>query len=145
MPRPYSSGLVPATADQVWSVVRDFNGLPGWFSVITNSEIEQGSNGMVGCVRKLTLGDGGVVRERLVALDDTDRSYTYEFTDPGPFPVRSYRSTVRVAPVTDTGEAFVEWWAWYDSEAADEAAMTDTFATGVYATAIAELKARFSR
>ncbi len=30
MPRPYSSAVIPASADEVWGLVRDFNGLPGW-------------------------------------------------------------------------------------------------------------------
>lgn len=140
MPRPYASGVVPADADGVWRVVRDFNGLPSWHPAIEASEIEQGpAAGEVGAVRRLTLaGGGGTVRERLVSLDDTDRSYTYDMLD-GPFPIRSYRSTVRVAPITATGESFVEWWAFYDADAGDETELNKTFGEGVYATGIAAL------
>ena len=51
-----------------------------------------------------------MVTERLVTLDDEDRSYTDIFDGPNPFGVRRYISTIRVAEVTDTGQAFVEWW-----------------------------------
>lgn len=144
MARAYGSGVVHAPADEVWALVRDFDGLPAWHPAIKASEIEEGTNLVVGAVRKLTLDGGGVVRERLVTLDDIDRTYTYEFTDPGPMPVRSYRSTIRVAPVTDTGAAFVEWHCWFDSEAADEAGMARQFSRGVYAAGIQALQNRFA-
>jgi hypothetical protein len=144
MPKSYASGLVPASADAVWGIVRDYNGLPGWHPAIEASEIEGGGSGQeVGSVRRLTLGDGGSVAERLLTLDDAGRSYTYEFTDAGPFPVRSYRSTISVAPVTATGQAFVEWSAWFDADAGDEAQLTTTFADVVFAAGIAALGERF--
>ena len=76
MPRPYSSAVIPASADEVWGLVRDFNGLPGWHPAIAESSLDSGSSAEVGSVRGLVLGDGGVVVERLLTLDDTDRSYT---------------------------------------------------------------------
>ena len=144
MARAYGSGVVHAPADEVWALVRDFDGLPAWHPAIKASEIEEGTNLVVGAVRKLTLDGGGAVRERLVTLDDADRSYTYEFTDAGPFPVRSYRSTIRVAPVTDTGGAFVEWHCWFDSEGAAEAGMVRQFSRGVYGAGIEALQQRFA-
>ncbi|MBN9099028.1 MAG: SRPBCC family protein [Pseudonocardia sp.] len=146
MPRPYASGVVPASADAVWEVVRAFDGLPSWHPAIATSEVVSGAEGQVGAVRRLTLGDGGVVVERLLTLDDVDRSYTYAFDGPdsNPFGVRRYVSTVRIAPVTDTGHAFVEWWSEYDAEAADEAKLDELFAGGVYGGGIATLRERFS-
>jgi hypothetical protein len=138
MPRAYASGVVPASADEVWSHIRDFNSLPAWHPAITASELTSGPGAEVGAVRRLTLGDGGIVVERLLVLDDPDRSVTYEFVE-NPFGARRYIATLRVAPVTATGEAFVEWWAEFDAEAADEKRLTDFFADGVYATGIAAL------
>jgi hypothetical protein len=134
MPMPYSSTTVPASADEVWALVRDFNGLPAWHPAISESSLQSGADASsVGAVRKLTLGDGGVVVERLVTLDDTDRRYTYEILE-SPFPVRRYLSTIRVAPVTVDGHAFVEWWS-----------LSTTFADGVYGTGLAALRERFSK
>jgi hypothetical protein len=130
--RTYVSTVLPIAADRVWEVVRDFNGLPEWHPAIERSEIEGGGAAdSVGSVRRLQLSGGGVVRERLVALDDAQRSYTYDILESG-FAVRSYRATIRVAPVTDSGHSFVEWYADYDAEAADEADLERTFAEGVY-------------
>ncbi len=139
MPRPYASGIVPGDVEQVWRRVRDFDGLASWHPTIADSEIEPGPGaGEVGAIRRLTLADGGVVREQLLTLDDVDHSYTYRILD-SPFPVRSYVSTIRLAPVTATGDTFVEWWADYDADAADEEKLTTTFADGVYATGITGL------
>jgi hypothetical protein len=113
MPRAYASGVVPASADAVWSHIRDFNSLPG------------------------------IVVERLLVLDDPDRSVTYEFVE-NPFGARRYIATLRVAPVTATGEAFVEWWAEFDAEAADEKRLTDFFADAVYGGGIAALGELFA-
>jgi len=144
MPRPYASGVVPASADAVWSLIRDFNGMPGWHPAITASELTEGGSGTeVGAVRRLTLGDGGVVVEQLRELHDADRRCTYEIRE-SPFPVRRYLSTFRVAPVTASGQAFIEWWAEYDAEAAEEEQLTELFAGGVYGSGIEALQKRFA-
>ncbi len=136
MTQSYASTVIAAGAERVWEVVRDFDGLPTWHPGIASSEIEEGRGAAeVGCVRHLTLPDGSSVRERLLTLDDVGRSYTYEILR-GPFSVRRYRATIRVAPVTETGRAFVEWYAHYDAEAADEAELDETFASGVFASGL---------
>jgi len=144
MPKPYASGIVPASADQVWELVKQFNGLPDWLPAITHSEIEGGGSGQeVGAVRRLTLGEMGQVAEVLLTMDDDDRTYTYAFTDSGPFPVRSYKSTIRIAPITTTGQAFVEWWAWFDADAEHEDDLMNTYSNGVYGAGIAGLVKHF--
>jgi hypothetical protein len=130
--RSFSSIIINAPVEKVWEAIRDFNGLPVWHPAISSSEIEDGGDpARVGCVRRLRLGDGGEVRERLVGLDDVARSCTYEFVT-SPFKVRSYRSTIQALPVTATGGTFVQWFADFDAEAADEAELDRTFAHGVY-------------
>lgn len=142
MPRPYSSAVVPAPADEVWAVVRVFDGLPDWHPAIAASELTTGDEGRVGAVRRLTLGDGGVVVEDLLALDEPGRTLVYSILE-SPFAVRRYVATIRVAPVTDTGQAFVEWSAEYDADAGDEAQLTGLFADGVFGTGLASLQQRF--
>ena len=98
----------------------------------------------------------GVVREReargrvvgcsfdLGVLDDEARRLTYTILE-SPFAVRRYVATIRVAPVTgsrsETGETFVEWWADYDADAADEPGLTKLFAVGIFATGLRGLRA----
>lgn len=143
MAKSYASAVIPAPADQVWQVVRDFDGVPHWHPGIAESTMADGAHSTeVGAVRHLTLGDGGTVRERLVALDDIQRLYTYDMLE-GPFAIRTYRSTIRVAAITDTDQSFVEWYAHYDAEAADEADLDKTFAQGVYGAGLRGLRGKF--
>jgi hypothetical protein len=143
MPRPYASGVVAASVEEVWTLVRDFNGMPDWHPGIEKSSLDSGGSGTeVGAVRRLTLGGGGVVVERLLTLDDLSYTFTYQILE-SPFAVRRYISTLRMAPVTDSGHTFIEWWSDYDSEAADEEELTKTFAGGVYGGGIKALQERF--
>lgn len=143
MAKSFASMVIPASADRVWAVVRDFNGLPAWHPAISASELADGAHPTeVGAVRELALADGATVREQLVALDDVERSYTYDMLS-GPFPIRTYRSTVRVFPITDSDQSLVEWFAHYDAEAADEAELDKTFAQGVYGAGLQGLRASF--
>ena len=52
--------------------------------------------GAVGAHRRQVLASGDVVHARLVSLDDEAREICYEMLD-GPYRVRSYFSTIRVA------------------------------------------------
>ncbi|WP_019854654.1 SRPBCC family protein [Actinopolyspora mortivallis] len=142
MAESYASIVIAAPARRVWQWFGDFGGLAQWHPGIAELEMEDGAGPReVGAVRRLWLGDGTRVRERLVALDEVGHSHTYEMLE-GPFPIRSYRATVRVRPVTATGESFAEWWARYDADAEREAELDRTFAEGVFATGLAELARR---
>lgn len=143
MPRPYASAVIPAPVEQVWDVARDFGALSGWHPAIEASSLDSGTGAEVGAVRRLILGDGGVVVERLLRLDDVDRLCTYEILE-SPFAVRRYVATFTFAPVTDTGQTFGQWWAEYDAEAADEAELTAFFADGVFAGGFGGLQKRFA-
>jgi hypothetical protein len=141
MPRPYASGVVAAPVETVWAQVRAYNDLPAFLPAIGHSELVEGVDGQVGAVRRLTLAAGGdPFDERLLVLDDPGRTLTYTFTGANPFGVRRYLSTIRVSPVTDTGESFVEWWAEFDSDAGEEAELVRTFADDVFAGGIAGLR-----
>ena len=136
MPEVLATAVVPAPADRVWPVVRDFDGLPAWHPAIATSELEGDPRAdQVGARRRLGLADGAVVREVLVALDDRERFYTYELLE-SPFPVRLYRSTVRVVPLTTTGESFVEWRLVFDCDEADADRLIPLFRDDVFATGL---------
>lgn len=145
MPETMSSAVVAADPDTVWRVVRDFDGLAAWVPAIAASEIEGGAlPDQIGAVRRLTLGgDGGIVRERLVALDDRARRLTYSILE-SPFPVQDYRATVRVVPVTATGESFVAWSVLFDCDLDDAERLSTFFRRDVFASGLDGLIAHLS-
>ncbi|MFJ9038834.1 SRPBCC family protein [Streptomyces sp. NPDC102406] len=137
MAHTYVSAVVPAGAASVWQVVRPFDGLPQWHPAIESSVLEEGEAATVGALRRLRFAGGDTtVLERLTALDDTARAFTYELVE-HPFPVRRSVSTLRVLPLTDTGEAFVEWSAESQEDAGDSAAaqklVADLYGSGLSA------------
>ncbi|MEF9901629.1 SRPBCC family protein [Streptomyces sp. P9-A2] len=131
MSRAYVSDILPAPVDTVWAVLGRFEDIADFVEKLSEGGLEGEGGPAVGSVRRLVLRDGGrVVRERLVAMDADDRSYSYGFP-PGenPFPVRSYRATIRVRPVTRTNGTFVEWYGDFDCDAGVEAEMHEAFAS----------------
>lgn len=140
----YASAVINASADEVWAIVRDYGNLAEWAPSIESCEIEGGGDGtLVGAIRRLIGPGGGVFRERLVALSDADRSLSYEFVE-SPLPVRRVLATMRVAPVTATGGAFVEWSSDFDADAKDEETVTKIFNKAVYAAGLDALGKHFS-
>jgi uncharacterized protein YndB with AHSA1/START domain len=120
MARAYASIILKAPVETVWSLVRNFNGLPSWAPAVARSKIENGLDAdVVGCVRSFHLHDGGHIRERLLALDDANYTFTYNFQKPA-FPVKNYVATLRLYPVTATDETFAEWTAIFDEAPGDE-------------------------
>ena len=121
MARAYASIILKAPVETVWSIVRDFNGLPKWTGGgVTTSKIEKGLDAdVVGCIRSFHLANGALVRERLLMLDDAKRCFTYNFETPA-FPVKNYIATLRLYPVTHTDQTFAEWEATFDEAPGDE-------------------------
>ncbi|GLY02327.1 MULTISPECIES: SRPBCC family protein [Actinoplanes] len=143
MSKAYVSAVVPGEAADVWAVIRDFDGLAAWHPGIASSEITSGHPSAVGAVRAVRFaatpaGTG----ERLTMLDDTRRTLGYEVIE-HPFPVRRIDAVMRVHPITDSGHAFVEWWADLDVDAADEPGSVD-FVIGLYGAGLTALRDRFT-
>jgi mxaD protein len=82
-------------ASVVWDVVKDFDALNRWHPAVAKDEIVEGKNNTVGAVRVLTLGDGGTIKEKLLAHDANGRSMKYSILE-GVLPVSSYESTITV-------------------------------------------------
>jgi hypothetical protein len=141
MPKAYASTVIDAPADAVWAAVRDFNALPAWTGgLVARSRIEDGKAAdQVGCVRDFYLNDGAHLRERLLALSDVDRFYTYNF-ELTPFDVQNYCATLRVTPLTDGGRSFVEWWTTFDCPPEKAAEWIKTFADGVFTGGLEALR-----
>lgn len=143
MPEVYTSSVIGASADQVWSAIRDFNGLPSWHPAIAESRIEGGApSDQVGCVRAFRLKDGGFIRERLLAMSDYDLSCTYSILE-SPMGVENYVATLKLTPITDGAKTFAEWSAEFDCPSEREAELIDLVGTGVFQGGFDALKDRY--
>lgn len=103
------STIIDAPIDEVWAILRDFNGHDRWHPAIAFSEIEGGEPvDAVGSVRHFRLADGGELREQLLALSDKDHRLSYCLLE-APLPLMGYVASVRLKPVTDGNATFWEW------------------------------------
>lgn len=98
---------IKAPLDKVWATVKDFDGLSKWHPAFSGDELVSGSNGTVGAVRKLTIKDGPVLIERLIAFDDAHHTYRYLIVE-SPLPLAHYLSTITVRP-GKAGTTEVTW------------------------------------
>lgn len=111
----YYSTTFAQSADTVWAVIGDFNGFQ-WAEGVGSSRIENRKpQNEVGAVRDFRYYDR-TARQRLVAHSNAARCYSYESVEPLDT-LRSYRQTLRVAPIVDTNMAFVEWSTDFDAPA----------------------------
>lgn len=139
----FVSSVLDAPPDEVWSVVRDFNGLPDWHPGIARSRIEDGKAAdQVGCIRNFTLHDGGLIRERLLTLSDAEFTCTYAILE-SPMGVENYVSTLRLAPITDGARTYIEWTADFDTPPGEEETLEESIGNGVFQAGFDALKARF--
>ena len=145
MVRIYVSSVIDAAADTVWSRVRDFNGLPLWHPGIADSRIENSeASDRVGCIRHFHTRDGGMIRERLLALSDYDYTQSYEILE-SPMGVDQYVATLKLTPVTDGDRCFAEWTAEFECAPGRERALTEQIGAGVFQGGFDALKRHFAR
>ncbi|MCP5065014.1 MAG: SRPBCC family protein [bacterium] len=109
------STIMDASSDDVWAVLRDFNGHDEWHPAVADSAIERGlPSDRVGCVRRFHLEDGSELREQLLTLSDLEQTFSYCLLDT-PVPLLNYVAHVRLIPVTDGNRTFWEWESRFDT------------------------------
>jgi hypothetical protein len=145
MIRIYVSSVIDAAADNVWSRIRDFNALPLWHPAIADSRIENNEpSDRVGCIRHFHTRDGGMIRERLLALSDYEYSQTYEILE-SPMGVANYVATLKLTPITDGQRSFAEWSAEFECAEGREHELTELIGNGVFQGGFDGLKRHFAR
>lgn len=138
MAKCYNSIVINASSDKVWNLIRDFYDMSWAKGVITRVDKVGGSPAdQPGAKRVLN----EVFHETLVELNDEEKYFVYSIDDgPGPVShkaVSNYLGRARVAPVTSTGDTFVEWSSSYVSE--DDAAVGE-FCDPIYFALLQTLK-----
>jgi hypothetical protein len=127
---------VAASAGQVWQIMGDFGGLTKWAdpNLVTSCECDGNSAGVI---RTLTIAGGGVIRERLEAIDGDARRFTYSILGESPLPVKDYVAT---AKVTELGpeKCQVDWQSTFSP--VGDAGEAEKVITGVYTGGVAGIR-----
>lgn len=125
MVRVLKSTIIPASCDQVWAILREFNGFDRWHPEFKSSQIERNEDDdRVGCTRKFRLADGSELRERLLALSDAEQSFSYCLLET-PLPLFNYVAHARLVPVTDRDQTYWEWEGRFTTEPGREEDMVN--------------------
>jgi hypothetical protein len=106
--------VIDAEADRVWQVLRRFGDISTWFPAVKHSEIEDGlPQSTVGSVRAMVLSDGNGLRERLLSMDDANRTLSYGFENSS-LPYEDFVLTVQLVPLSDGPRTVIRWSARFD-------------------------------
>jgi hypothetical protein len=123
----------PGKPADVWAVVGDFCAIKNWHPAVEECEqIEEGGD----TFRILTLGDGGKIKEKLTATDDT--SYSYEIVE-GPLPVKNYTATLEVGEDDEPDRVEIEWEAEFDADGVEDAEAEKTI-VGIFNDGVSGIK-----
>src|SRR6202007_455618 len=96
----------------------------------------------IGCVRDFRLRNGDRIREKLLGLSDYDMFCTYSILE-SPMGVENYVATLRLTPVTDGDQTFMEWTAEFDCAPEREADLVGNIGGGVFQGGFDALKRAF--
>ena len=143
MPHIVKSTILDAPTGSVWGVLRDFNGHDRWHPAVATSTIERAqASDKIGCVRDFRLRNGDRIREKLLGLSDYDMFCTYSILE-SPMGVENYVATLRLTPVTDGDQTFMEWTAEFDCAPEREAELVGNIGGGVFQGGFDALKRQF--
>ena len=88
------------SADDLWAEAKNVGGLSGLLEVITESSLDGDS-------RCCTMGDGGVLAETIISIDDDHKRVAYTITD-SPFPIEAHAASMQVTDAGD-GKSTFQW------------------------------------
>ncbi|MBO1325536.1 SRPBCC family protein [Acetobacter sp. TBRC 12305] len=127
-----ASSVLDAPVASVWPLIRDFGAIGMWLPGVKSCQIEGGDPGdRVGAIRRLEMGDVGLIREQLLALSDTDHAVTFSIIESA-LPIWNYRSTIRLFRVTDGERTFIRWKGAFEADADHACAMQTRMPTLIY-------------
>ncbi|KAG9449135.1 hypothetical protein H6P81_009100 [Aristolochia fimbriata] len=113
-----SAKVLGVSADQIWSLLRDFAAIHKWIPNLDSSDIIEGESEKIGCVR-FNAGpplpgsqDPSYAKEKLIGMDPGHRSFTYQVLDNN-IGFDYYVGTITVSP--DGDDACTIHWS-YEAE-----------------------------
>jgi hypothetical protein len=126
------STIIEKPIEDVWALLRDFNGHDQWHPAIATSAIERSlPSDLVGCVRRFKLQDGGELREQLLTLSDIEQCFSYCLLDT-PVPLFNYVAHVNLYPVTDGDQTFWQWKSRFTTPQGREDEMANMVTKDIY-------------
>lgn len=137
----WTSRVLRAPVEKVWSVMRDFAGMGAWHEDIRKMHMLDGARpDKVSGVRDFFFGDGRL-NEELLHLCDRSRSFSYRITK-CEIPWINYVSGARLWPITANNATFGVWTGDWDASAQDDLVLIPRTEMQVYQKAFATLEGK---
>ena len=137
------STVLSVPVEDVWEILRNFNGYDAWHPTIEESQIERGyAPDLVGCIRKFRLTDGSELREQLLALSDKEKTLSYCLLDT-PIPLFNYVAHIRLLPVTENNGTFLEWEGRFDAPKGSVEELTALVSEQIYHAGFQAIREHF--
>ncbi|WP_109476948.1 SRPBCC family protein [Paraburkholderia sp. C35] len=125
---------IAASAEEVWLLVGDFDGLPVWLELIRSSRLSDDSR-----VRRLAAANGSIVVERLLDHSDANMEYRYTIIE-SPDPVTDYIASMSVRRL-DARSTTVTWASRFEPNIPGEAETITANYRSLYLAGLSRLKA----
>lgn len=144
MAKVFESAVINAPIETVWRILRDFNSHADWHPAIAESRIENDLPAdSVGAVRAFSLQDGGRLREQLIRLDDRAHELSYCLIE-APLPLYGYLATIRLKPLTDSGQTLWIWESRFSPPPDQSDELTALVSCDIYRAGFRALEAHLS-
>ncbi len=127
---------LPASPDEVWTLIGGYGSLPDWLPYIPESKLTDG-----GRLRHLANPGGEAIIERLEHYDNAARTYSYSILQ-SRFPISSYRATLTVSPNASGRGARVDWSGVFTPQGVSDEQVCELFG-GIYRDGLKALAARY--
>lgn len=136
----FASNVISANINDVWALIKPFNGLPNWHPLIKKSRIENDENQYtIGAIRNFQTVNGDTIRETLHALDDKNYHFIYDIIESN-MDVTDYYAGIRLRPITALNFTFIQWDFEFCCEDGKEKEWSDFFVSEVAQTGFDSLK-----
>ena len=137
------SDVINANIDDVWALIKPFNGLPNWHPLVKQSKIEKRRDeSAIGAVRNFQLHNGETVRETLHILDDRNYHFTYDIIE-SEMEVTHYFAGITLRKITASNSTFIQWDFEFCCERGKEKEWADFFVNEVAQPGFDSLKEKF--
>jgi NADPH:quinone reductase-like Zn-dependent oxidoreductase/uncharacterized protein YndB with AHSA1/START domain len=124
--------VIDRPIEEVWAILRDFNGHDRWHPAVATSQMQLGKmTDQVSGVRDFRLAGGERVAERLLKLSDKTHSFSYTITE-ADVPLYDYVAHVELKPVTARRATFWRWHCKFRAPHGQEDDLRALVANGVY-------------
>jgi uncharacterized protein YndB with AHSA1/START domain len=126
---------VNVSPEKVWQILRTGTNLERWLPIIATCKLEgQGA----GAKRICTTGDGKVLKETILLVDDPNRIFKYKIDEQDMMPLKNYIGTIAV--LERNGNTDVNWSTEFDMTVEEAWPEVEKGLKGIFTMAISTLE-----